>query len=188
MIGLEYIYYGVQGVRHDSILDLWEWMFYRSGATATGSYTAELKVLANVRVIFTADPENIKAILATQFEDYGKGPQFYLEWKEFLGDGIFNNDGRQWHESRQMIRPIFTRDRVGDLDIVETHVQKLIAYLGPGDGRAVRLDKLLSRFTLDAATHFLFGRSAGSLDEETNVFGDAFDEAQRIQGVTARAG
>jgi hypothetical protein len=52
----------------------------------------------------------------------------------------------------------------------------------------VRLDKLLSRFTLDASTHFLLGRRVGSLDEEINVFGDAFDEVQRIQSVSVRAG
>jgi len=30
----------------------------------------------------TVDPENIKAVLATQFNDYGKGPEFYLGWYE----------------------------------------------------------------------------------------------------------
>lgn len=37
------------------------------------------------RIIFTSDEENVKAILATQFQDYGKGPQFRKDWKEFLG-------------------------------------------------------------------------------------------------------
>lgn len=31
-------------------------------------------------MIFTADEENVKAILATQFQEYGKGPQFRIEW------------------------------------------------------------------------------------------------------------
>lgn len=39
-----------------------------------------------VRVIFTADPENIKAILATHFNDYGKGEHFNKDWHPFLGD------------------------------------------------------------------------------------------------------
>jgi len=30
----------------------------------------------------TVDPTNIKAILATQFQDFGKGPLFYESWKE----------------------------------------------------------------------------------------------------------
>jgi len=39
-----------------------------------------------MRLILTADEENIKAILATQFGDYGKGAQFNSEWHDFLGD------------------------------------------------------------------------------------------------------
>ena len=37
------------------------------------------------RLVFTADEENIKAILATQFREFGKGPRFREEWEEFLG-------------------------------------------------------------------------------------------------------
>ena len=178
----------VQSLRQNRVLAFWDWLFEHTGAADKGSYTVELKILANARVILTADPDNIKTILTTQFENYGKGPQFHLEWQDFLGDSIFTTDGKQWQSSRQMIRPIFTRDRVGDLDIVEDHVQRLISHLGPGDGRMVRLDKLLSRFSLDASTHFLFGRSVRSLDTEVNVFGDAFDEVQRVQSTNVRAG
>jgi len=32
--------------------------------------------------IMTVDPENIKAILATQFNTYGKGKDFYPAWKD----------------------------------------------------------------------------------------------------------
>jgi len=41
----------------------------------------------NQRCFLTIDPENIKAILATQFEDYGKGKPFNEAWHDFLGDG-----------------------------------------------------------------------------------------------------
>ena len=63
-------------------LDMWRWIFSSSGA-----YTAEARPMGN-RIIFTADPENIKAILATQFGDFGKGEPFHREWSEFLGDSI----------------------------------------------------------------------------------------------------
>ena len=49
-------------------------------------YTVEFNAV-NQRSFFTTDPENIKAILATQFEDYGKGKPFNEVWHEFLGDG-----------------------------------------------------------------------------------------------------
>jgi hypothetical protein len=31
--------------------------------------------------IFTADPEIVKAMLATQFQDFGKGEPFHRDWK-----------------------------------------------------------------------------------------------------------
>lgn len=39
------------------------------------AWTVETDILAS-RLIFTADEENVKAILATQFADYGKGERF----------------------------------------------------------------------------------------------------------------
>jgi hypothetical protein len=34
-----------------------------------------------VKVIATLDPENIKAILATQFNEFGKGDEFCKQWE-----------------------------------------------------------------------------------------------------------
>lgn len=72
--------------------------------------TFELKVVGNPAV-FTVEPENIKAVLATQFNDFGLG----LRPKSFgpvLGDGIFTLDGTGWWHSRTLLRPQFTRDQV----------------------------------------------------------------------------
>lgn len=61
----------------------WSKMFKENG-NPNLPYTVEAIVVGD-RITFTADEENIKAILATQFADYGKGPQFRKEWKDFLG-------------------------------------------------------------------------------------------------------
>lgn len=144
--------------------------------------------MGTIRVIFTADPENIKAILTTQFAEYGKGEQFHKEWEQFLGDGIFTTDGAQWHDSRQLIRPMFVRERVGDLELFERHVQEMISLVGPGDGRMVRIDELLFCFSLDTATDYLLGDSVGSLKDQTSDFAAAFNEVQRVQALITRAG
>lgn len=169
-------------------LEFWEEFFESTGGAAKLSYTAELRLLASVRVIFTADVENIKAILTTQFSDYGKTEQFHEEWKDFLGDSIFTTDGKQWSDSRNLIRPMFVREKVADLDLVEIHVQKLLRFLGPGDGREVRLDKLFFQFSLDASTHFLYGESVNSLDGADAGFAAAFDEVQHVQVLEGRLG
>lgn len=54
-------------------VNAWLDEFLRLGSEETKNWTMELRILADARVIMTADPENIKAILTTQFSDYGKG-------------------------------------------------------------------------------------------------------------------
>ena len=73
--------------------------------------------------------------------------------------------------------------RVADLPLIEEHVQQLIGLFGPGDGREVRFDKLMFRFALDASTHYLWGRSVGSLLDAESPFLAAFDEVQRVQAL-----
>lgn len=144
---------------------------------AQNSWTVEARLLG-LRMVFTADPANVKAILATQFGDYGKGKPFHNEWKDFLGDSIFTTDGASWHTSRQLIRPQFTRDRVSDLHCFEAHMQtlfKAIANRGPLqgedqvvnmenlDGKELDISDLFFRYTLDVATEFLLGWDVKSL-------------------------
>ncbi|KAI1178692.1 glycoside hydrolase family 20 protein [Nemania sp. FL0916] len=166
------------------------------------NYNVEAKILGR-RVIFTADPENIKAILATQFADYGKGEPFHREWKDFLGDSIFATDGQSWHDSRQLLRPQFSRERVSDLHTFESHLQTLFKAIanggaldGPyqhvdieaGNGRPLEISDLFYRYTLDVSTSFLLGKDVQSLTNPHEQFAQAFNEVQRIQSIGARAG
>lgn len=79
------------GIIADVLIDqkkhalLERWLSFFAGISATHPYTREAKILGT-RIIFTADEENIKALLATQFADFGKGKQFNKEWHDFLGD------------------------------------------------------------------------------------------------------
>ncbi|PNS14382.1 hypothetical protein CAC42_6895 [Sphaceloma murrayae] len=151
-------------------------------------YTSELTVLG-FRSILTADEENIKAILATQFADYGKGERFNRDWRDFLGDSIFTTDGRQWHDSRALIRPQFIKDRLSDLHVFEEHLQVMLPQMrGKTPGSTINFTELLFRYTLDSATHFLLGESTESLVTPKSVFADAFAEVQRVQSLIARAG
>ncbi|KAF2795331.1 cytochrome P450 52A11 [Melanomma pulvis-pyrius CBS 109.77] len=179
--GVDFLYQILQYMLKDKNYELWLHMFktYAYGRFTIESDGAE-------RVILTADPENIKALLATQFKEFGKGEAFRLDWHAFLGDSIFTTDGDQWHNSRQLIRPQFIKDRVSDLDIFEEHTQILLEKLG--GNREVDFLNLMFRYTLDAATHFLLGKSVESLTNPQTVFADAFYNVQRIQGLIARIG
>ena len=132
-------------------------MFRRWGR-GPSPYTFEFWV-AGDRLIFTAEPDNVKAILATQFGDYGKGKDFNNEWHPFLGDSIFSTDGKLWHDSRQLIRPQFAKDRVSDLKCFERHVALLVGLIdgsgavgsekgGGMGGRTVDVVDLFYRYVL----------------------------------------
>ncbi|KAH8880686.1 cytochrome P450 [Thozetella sp. PMI_491] len=178
-------------------LEAWRWVFEQAGG-----WTGEMRVM-NTRLLFTADPENIKALLATQFGDFGKGEPFHEEWKEFLGDSIFTTDGQLWHGSRQLIRPQFIKDRVSDLHCFEKHMQTLfkaianggaldgedqVVDLEKGNGKVLDVSELLFRYTLDVATDFLLGKDVKSMSTPRQPFADAFNEVQRMQNIFVRAG
>ena len=82
--GIDIAYDAVMTAMENKTHDMWLNMF--KTYCLPGHYTLEAGV--GDRIIFTADSENIKAILATQFKDYGKGEQFRKDWYPFLGNGM----------------------------------------------------------------------------------------------------
>ncbi|KAI3323673.1 cytochrome P450 [Xylariaceae sp. AK1471] len=135
----------------------------------------EHQFLPQSRTIDTREPAQIKAILAGDFHSFGKGPSFHRIWSPFLGDSIFTTDGKAWHDSRSLIRPMFMTDRVSDLIIFERQVAKMITHI-PSSGQTVNIMDLFFRMTLDVTTDFLLGESANSLDNPNSDFTYAFND------------
>ena len=117
-----------------------------------------------VKLWMTKDPENIKALLATQFNDFCLGTR-HAQFKPLLGDGIFTLDGQGWKESRQMLRPQFARDQISHVKMLEPHIQVLFKQIHKNKGQVFDLQELFFRFTVDSATEFLFGESVDSLKD-----------------------
>ncbi|KAL0948934.1 hypothetical protein HGRIS_009041 [Hohenbuehelia grisea] len=115
--------------------------------------------------IFTSEPEHLKAILASQFDAFEKGPAFIHSMKSLLGTGVFNSDGELWKFHRSMTRPFFSRERISHFELfgrkADVAVEQLKARLR--EGYAVDIQDAASRFTLDSATEFLFGQNVNSL-------------------------
>jgi hypothetical protein len=82
--GVDFLYEVLQYMVKDLSHEMWLHTFKKYGF---GRYTVESD--GAERVVLTADPENIKAILATQFKEFGKGEAFRLDWHEFLGDSEY---------------------------------------------------------------------------------------------------
>nr|UYD62319.1 cytochrome P450 [Leptographium qinlingense (nom. inval.)] len=205
-LNFDLIYKSIQAAKANKNREHWESFFRRMH-----NHTVEVRVL-NTRIIFTDDVENIKAILATQFGDYGKGEPFHREFKPFLGDSIFTTDGAAWHASRQLLRPQFIKDRVSDLHIFERHLDVLFTAMAVGgdaaatavamnaqrngtstsrltaNGRVIDISNLFFRYTLDVTTDFLLGKDTASLTTPRQGFAEAFNEVQRVQSLISRSG
>lgn len=70
-------------------------------AVRFGHETFNANVMGS-QMTMTIDPENVKAILTSKFDDFGLG----IRRKAFgplLGNGIFVADGKQWEHSRVCI-------------------------------------------------------------------------------------
>ncbi|KAJ7755156.1 cytochrome P450 monooxygenase pc-3 [Mycena metata] len=167
--------------------------------------TVMLNLLFENRIV-TVEPDYIKAVLATDFDNYWKGPVDHDRGISLLGTGVFNTDG-SFH--RSMTRPFFSRERISDFDIFDKHANDAIdqAAIRLGQGYAVDIQDVASRFTLDSATEFLFGKSVDSLsaglaypesaagmtsasflNHPSNAFVHAFIEGQRVHVDRSRFG
>jgi cytochrome P450 len=160
----------------------------------------EINVTGGSRYFFTREPEHVKTVLTSKFTDYGKGPEFHRVWVSFctswhahiavkflkyrqapfLGDSIFTTDHQQWHESRNLIRPMFIKNRVSDLEIFERWTGAMINLL-PTSGQTVDMQDFFYRLTIDVTTEFLLGESVNSLGNPRSEFVQAFADVQRMQ-------
>lgn len=142
-------------------------------------------------VTATIDPENIKAVLATQFNDFALGVR-HSHFKPMLGDGIFTLDYTKWKHSRALLRPNFSREKIAHTQALESHTQHLFRHIRKHKGQPFNIQEYFYRLTVDTATEFLFGQSVhGLLDESIgehpyevfegqHEFYNAFNESQEI--------
>ncbi|KAF4600440.1 hypothetical protein EYR38_005067 [Pleurotus pulmonarius] len=159
--------------------------------------------------IFTTEPQYIKALLATQFDDFEKGPVSFTQMNTLLGTGVFNSDGKSSQFHRSMTRPFFSKDRISHFDVFDRHADDALNQTKArlADGYPIDFQDMVSRFTLDSATEFLFGQDVRSLSaglpypsssplsitssndsHPANVFAAAFIEGQNVTSLRTRYG
>ncbi|KAF8556689.1 cytochrome P450 monooxygenase CYP63 [Imleria badia] len=158
--------------------------------------------------IISMDEEHTKYVLATGFNHFWRGTAQRERMESFLGDGIFNRDDQMWKSHRALARPFFARDRISDFELFDRHSSRTLSILS--DMAAVNqpcdVQDLYARFTIDAASEFLFGKNLDTLSGQlptpgstpsergssTNdawgTFVKAFEAVQQIITVRARTG
>lgn len=116
--------------------------------------------------LFISDPDNLRAVFATNFSDYGVESLRLGAFGFMVGKCIFTTDGPFWEHSRSLFRPHFATGQLGNLDATEKAVQDLLTAVPANSSQAwthdFDLQPLFLRFTLDSGTDFLFGVNVNS--------------------------
>ncbi|KAI5892277.1 cytochrome P450 [Schizophyllum commune H4-8] len=174
-------------------------------AKETNSNVFRVEILGDARII-TLEPEHVKAILATQFEEFEKGHVQRQLGRSLLGQGVFNSDGDMWKFHRTITRPFFSKDRIAHFDIFDRHAEGILSQAKTrlAQGFPIDFQDMVARFTLDSATEFLFGHDvdsagaglpyppgsplafAGLRDHPSDRFVDAFTEGQNLMALRTR--
>ncbi|CCF32734.1 cytochrome P450 52A11 [Colletotrichum higginsianum] len=179
VFGFGYLVRMVKFASQDRNLEFFHDCLVSTGRTkSTNPFTYEFGILGERRIV-TASHENIKAIHATQFNDFEKGDRFRRDWGGLLGRSIFSLDGDDWHRTRQFLRPHFSRQRVSDLECFERHLGHLFDILD--GGKTVDVADVMARFAFDAAADFSLGIDVGSLTNPSHTFIEAFDRVHSTQ-------
>ncbi|KAK8139346.1 cytochrome P450 [Apiospora sp. TS-2023a] len=144
--------------------------------------------------ISTDEPENIKAVLASRFDDWDI-PRYRMQgFLPVLGHhSIFTVNGAEWQHARATLRPAFVRNQLADLERFDLHARKLLAKLpqnGSSDNK-VDLQDLFSMLMVDTTSDFMFGQSTdllGAADADSRTFVKYFDASMHKIAWRARMG
>ncbi|KAF9236778.1 cytochrome P450 monooxygenase CYP63 [Melanogaster broomeanus] len=159
--------------------------------------------------IISMDKEHTKYVLATGFTHFWRGTAQRERLENFLGDGIFNRDDLMWKSHRALARPFFARNRISDFELFERYSSRTLSMLSDMAvaNEPCDVQDLYARFTIDAASEFLFGKNLDTLsgklpkagitalsdrgsvtDDAWGTFAKAFEAVQQIITVRARTG
>ncbi len=112
-------------------------------------------VLLGSWALLTCEPENVRAILSSSFDDFPiAGPRLYAILPAVGPRSIFTSNGKAWHDTRAMMRPSFVRDQVADMACFERHISNLLDSI-PRDSTTFDLQSRLMCMTMDSSTDFL---------------------------------
>lgn len=157
VLGLDFLFECLQSAKAGRYLHYTHNRFRRFGTTYVTKRWA-------FDTVHTTDPENLKAMLATDFNGFKLSRTRVNAMTPLFGKGIFTTDGAQWAHSRAILRPSFTRQNMTPLlTMMERHFKSLLARI-PKDGSEFDVQRLFYSFTMDTATEFLMGHSTYTLD------------------------
>ncbi|KAJ7187837.1 cytochrome P450 monooxygenase CYP63 [Mycena filopes] len=123
--------------------------------------------------MITIDENVMKFVSSTHFSEFGKGIMWHERIDKLLGTGLLNAEGDLWKTGRATARPFFAKERISDFEIFERTAATTLDLIASraNDRLPIDIQDLVSRFTLDSASEFLFGMKLDTLSLPLTVPG-----------------
>ncbi|WP_135305970.1 cytochrome P450 [Haloarcula amylovorans] len=126
--------------------------FVEEATTECGDlYRMELPSVDDVFVL--AHPDYLAQVLVDDIEKFGKTDDF----RRAFGSGLISVEGQQWRQQRDILQPLFFRDRItGYIDEMVACIEQRLATWEDGETRDI--EEEMSALTLEILFATLFGR------------------------------
>ena len=100
------------------------------------------------KIINTMEAANLQHVLTQSFKDFGRtvGSRKNVS-AQFMGTGILSSDGALWKRSRDLIKPIFARSELSDVNSLGSHMDRFLNIF-PRDGSTIDIQPLLQKLVL----------------------------------------
>ncbi len=127
-----------KAARRGDLLKLYEKHFRLYGKTFEEQFFG-------TKIVNTMEAANLQHVAALAPNDFGRaiGSRKNLS-APFMGTGILSSDGAHWKRSRDLIKPIFSRSEIADIDSLSVHVDQLLNMI-PRDGSTIDMQPLLQK-------------------------------------------
>ncbi|KAG9258546.1 cytochrome P450 [Emericellopsis atlantica] len=184
LLGMDWFFTMLHALKTHAVLEMWNEMFTSIGQTFWNQSIGQWVLLTN-------EPENVKAMLSTNFEDWELGSSRKKLTQMAIGEeNLFALNGDEWKRARHDVKGIFRRGEIRDLQGVEGHVENLLTRVAM-EGDKVDMQKLMYLFGMDASTEFMFGYSTDTLlhsTASTDEFARSLDYSLEAAAFRARLG
>ena len=109
--------------------------------------------------VFTCDAQNIHHIMNAEFESFVVGAERTHLFGSLSSQGVLTLDGLAWRSVRGQLRRQFSRHKeMVDLNMHETHVERLLEKLRRSNGMPIDLSEPLSSFAQESHSEFVLGQ------------------------------
>lgn len=132
--------------------------------------------------IVTRDPENIKYITQTNFDNYQKGSLFRDRMHDVFGNGIFVADGAHWQMQRKLGARVFTTRAFKRIfeTVFDRNVKIFKSILEVNRDKCLNMHDYLHRYFLDSFAEIAFGEKLNTMQNDNNEFAMAFDHSNEV--------